>query len=310
MLISRYNFLNESLEVGQEIMVRTASGWSEAEVKKISGNTVYWSNKQGQMGSKNVNDVRPITTKDLRDKYFQSNSKFSKFYVPFEVIRETEKAFLLGYNGKGIWVPKKLIDQVWPNKYNIPNVPRDGYQISMLVYFDKDRQVFFDNYANYIHEQNRVKKTDKYQGYLQGNRKLLSEVKEVVKKIYIELGLKREPLVEWEHFDTCTFKIDNRWKVVAKGCSLNGLTFEINGSTFDASKNALSLERRMMLVKLAKNIKAPTFEKLKAELVSEYESTKKSEDKYADYSDDRRVWKAEQLRKELEHKLKTFLNSL
>jgi len=311
--IKRYNSLNENYEIGQEVMVKTQKGWTDAVVKNKKLNTIYWSNPQGQMGASNVKDVRDVTVKDLRDRYFISNSKFSKFYVPFEVIKETEKAYFLGYNGKGIWSPKKLVDNIWPKKFDYPNTPRDGYQISMLVYLDEDKQKFFDDYALYIHEQVRKKKKESYQHYKQGNKQLLEEVKSVVKYVYELLKMNREPEVSWINYQDYSFFIDKTWKIQARSGSIKHLTFYVGDQNFDASPENVkndTLERRMMLAKLSKALNSPIKSQLKKMIVDQLEEVKKSKDSYAEYSDDGRVWRAEQNRAQLEYKLKNFLEKL
>jgi len=312
--VSSFWQLNESIQVDQEVMVRTKSGWTDGTVKKINGNTVSWSNSTGQMGSNNISDVRPVDVKDLRSRYFKSKSKISKFYVPFEKIKSSEKALFLGYNGKGIWVPKKLIDQVWPNKFDYPNTPRDGYQISMLVYFDDDKQQFFDDYAKYIHDQMKVKKDANYKGYLQSNKQLLSDVKKVVNYLYKAVGSEiTQPEVEWINYDEYTFNVEGSWQIKCNNGSIKAIRATIASKTFDLSPENIktdTLERRMFYAMLSKHLKTDTAETFKETLEEQFKDLENQKDSYADYSDDGRVWRAEQQRSELARKIKAFLEEL
>jgi hypothetical protein len=312
--IANYEQLNESFTIDQEIMVRTKSGWTDAVVKKVSGNIVSWSNSQGQMGSNNIKDVRPVEVRDLRNRYFPSNMKFSKFYVPFEELKSSEKSLFLGYNGKGVWVPKKLIDNIWPNKFDYPNTPRTGYQISMLVYFDEDKQKFFDDYALYIHQQMKAKKVSGYKGYKEGNRQLQIDVTKVVKHIYKMIGCDIiDPVVEYTDYETYTFNIDDIWQIECRNGSIRAMRAHVKSKTFDLSPDNVktdTLERKMFLAWLSKTFKLETAETFKVILQELYDDLEKQKDPYADMSDDGRVWRAEKQRSELASKVKSFLEEL
>lgn len=312
--IARYFNLSENFSVDQEVMVRTKNGWVDGVVKRINGKSVSWSNSQGQMGTNNIEDVRPVEVKDLRDRYFKSNSKYSKFYVPFEEIKSSDKALFLGYNGKGIWVPKKLIDGVWPKKFDYPNTPTTGYQISLLVYFDEDKQKFFDDYAKYIHEQVSSKKKDQYQKYLVNNKQLLSDVTKVVKHVYKQIGSDIiEPQIDWINYETNTFDIDGLWQIRCDNGSIRAIKAVLDDKTFDLSPDNVkndTLERRMFYAAISKKLKTETAEHFKKVLETELKQLESSKDDYADYSDDHRTWKAEQLRKDLANKIEKFLDYL
>lgn len=316
--VSRYNqlleSLNESFHIDQEIMIRTKNGWVYGIVKKISGNIINWSNSQGQMGSNNISDIRPLEARDLRSIYFKSNPKLSNFYIPFEVIKTTEKSLYLGYNNKGIWVPKKLINEVWPNKFDYNNTPRDGYNISMLVYYDDDKQKFFDDYAMYIHSQVKNANDIKYKAYLKANRQLLDDVIRVVNYFYKMVGAEYKPSVDLINYDTYTFNIDDNWQLdCGKYGSIRSITAKIDETTFKMTPENVkedTLERRMFLAALSTHIKLETSETFKSILEDELEILEKQKDTNSDYSDDSRIYKSEQNRLETANKIKAFLQSL
>ena len=207
-----------------------------------------------------------------------------------------------------------MINDHWPNKFDYPNTPRDGYNISMLVYYDEDKQKFFDEYAKYIHDQVKKAKDIKYKHYLQSNRQLLDDVTKVVNYLYRIAGAEYKPVVDLIDYDTYTFSIDGTWQLdCSKYGSIRSITAKINDKSFKLTPENVkedTLERRMFLAALSKCINLDTAETFRTILEDELENLESQKSTDADFSDDSRVYKNEQNRLELSNKLKKFLEDL
>ena len=309
------DFINESFNIGQDVYVMTKDGRIVATIKKIKGQHVYWSNEKGQMGMSTLKDVIVLDKSNLTHLYFKSSPKLTKFLVPFEVLHQTEKAYLLGYKNGKIWVPKKNVYDIIPGVFSdIPGVPKDGYWISYNTYYDDDKKEFFENYATYIHNQKKKDAETKYKFYKQQNDKLLDDLQKVANHLY-NLINKENPDLEWLDFDTykihtldaanVNFKCWNR--------DIQKISANIDSFKFDLKPENVkndTLERKMFLTILAKKLKNSNYKKLLFELEKEYHNLDIKRDDSFMFSDDARAYKYGSTDADLAKKLETFIKSL
>lgn len=309
------DFIKESFTVGQDIYVSTKDGRVMATIKNIKGKNVYWSNEKGQMGMSNIEDIIFLDKKNLKDIYFKSSPKLTKFLIPFDVFKETEKAYLLGYKEGKIWVPKKSVYQIVPNYFaDIPNIPKNGYWLSYMSYFDDDKLDFFENYAHYIHQQKKLDSEEKYKKYKEKNDKLFSDLKKVVKYLY-NLISEQPPELDWINFEKYEIQTLDSVNIIFN-CwmgDIEQIYATIDNIKFDLKPENVknnTLERRKFLTLLAKKLKNSNYKKLLFELEKEYHNTEIKKDDTYMYSDDSRAYKTAIQEIEKIKNLKHFLDNI